>query len=273
MKFKPVLTYLILPLLCYILSTERATANHLDGRGTHWAYSTWLGTGVYKLNQEDMFILSLAGDLPLNKDPDLVYQLVGGLTIGLDNYGLKNIEIKFPDGVSSLQFTPGFQVTYRVHKRWYIKPFSQIGMGTSFVGGDDVYMFAAGAKSIYRASLKTLNIEIGNQLMTARHIDGSLSPDIFGKFDTGLNIKLPYSVSVFDTALDLNLFVMYTLFTSRVDELFTSHESSTAPLSWLGQLGFDVGKVSETKTIRAGFRYVFGEDNLTGVRLNLGFPF
>ena len=273
MKIENPLIINCLVMVCSMWSVKVGSATHLSDRGTHWAYSTWLGTGIYKLNQDDMFILSLSGDLPVNFDPDLVYQLLGGLTVGIDNYGLKGMEIKFPDGIGSLQFTPGFQVTYRVREQWYLKPFTQVGSGLSFVGGETIYMFAVGIKSVYETSLSRWRFKIGNQLMTARHIDGSLSSDKFAKFDTGINVKLPYSFSIFDTPLDLNLLGMYTLFTSRVDEIFKRHDSSNAPLSWLGQLGFDVGKVSNKSNVRGGFRYVFGEDNLKGIRLNLGFPF
>lgn len=273
MKSKILSAVIYLILLCFTSSIHQASAEHYVERPTHWAYSTWLGTGIYELNQSEMFILSLSGDLALNDDPDLMYQLIGGLTIGLDKYGLRGMQLKVPEGVGSLQFTPGFQVTYRIDKRWVVKPFSQLGTGLSFVGGDTVYMVALGIKSIYSASLRTLKIDIGNQLMTARHVDGSLAPDRFGKFDTGVNIKLPYIFSLFNIPWDIHLFGMYTLFTSQIDELFSDHTSSTSPLSWIGQFGFDLGEAAEENQLRAGFRYVFGDDNLGGIRLNLGFPF
>ena len=252
---------------------NRSIAKQTSDQATHWAYSTLLGTGIYSLNQGEMFILSLSGRYPIHEGPRIGYQFLGGLTVGLNQYGLTEDGVEFPSGVGSLQFAPGLQIDCRIHERWSVKPFSQFGVGNSFVGGNNIYSLALGIRSVYQISVGRLKVDIGNALMTARHIDGELSSDLFGKFDTGLNIKPPSSFSLFDTRLNLHFFVMYSLFTSGADQLFESSQSERAPLSWLGQLGFDFGRVSERKRIRAGLRYVFGEENLAGVRLHLGFPF
>ena len=72
--------------------------------------------------------------------------------------------------------------------------------------------------------------------------------------------------------LDLNLYSIYTVFTPE-------RLRGVSHLSWMMNVGFNVGAQpsvpdhESTLKLRGGLYYVFGDERLSGVRINLGFPF
>ena len=254
----------ILALNAYIISISYA--DHLNSPPLHWAQSAWLGAGIYEVDQTEVFHVAIPSAIPLYTQKDMSYQLSTGLSLGLAGFRL--LLLTPPERFSTLSFAPGLQVTYRLSDRWQLKPFIHGGLGMAFSDQtESVYLMSVGMKSIYHFSLGGLKTLIGNRLLFAMHHDREWSRDKLALFSSGIDVRLPFYLSLFDTPRDISLFAIHTLFTPQVS-------SMNENISWTVKLGFHLGRVSPKKfKLRGGLYYVMGDERLRGVRINLGFPF
>ncbi len=137
----------------------------------HWAFSSFLGTGVYRITGErTAFILHIPGRFTLSRSK-----------IGQDGERRVGVEVRLPltlgimqadtlgdfidqESYGTVAFSPGVEVEIPVTRDWLLRPYVYFGGGWELGDADDNTSVVASAL-IYQTGLKSryhLPIEVGN---------------------------------------------------------------------------------------------------------------
>ena len=121
----------------------------------NYAYSSWIGSGFYKLEDRTVYLLRAPFSYTLRETDS-------------QNWGLEVLlpaTIGFHDNedgnVGTLTFVPGLRLNYPVLDNWWLKPFGQFGFGKDFSGSDIAWIYGAGIKSLATFDLKSSELDFG----------------------------------------------------------------------------------------------------------------
>ncbi len=261
--------------ICLCIGKNAAAANADLRGGINYAYSTWVGTGYYRVGDRNALILRGRLTRPLLKSHaqrewELDLLLQG--TIGFYDFLTADTD------VAAVTAVPGLMLTYSVRENWWLKPFGQIGVGKDFSDGDTVLIGAAGIKSLAAISQANGAVwELGNSLMFADNSDSSDTPldDGFSMFEIGLNRRSPIDYRVLGQPTDLNLFFIYTEFINDLE--FFQVDFTDTRLKRIYKFGFaftaeEKFSIMGIKFGGAGLNVSLG-DNYFGIGFLTGFPF
>ena len=257
------------------LEPSDAHSEELPVEDYNFAYSTWVGTGYYRVGGRRVYILR--GQLSytwLEPNEDRKWQLdllIPG-TIGF--YQLP----KGFDDVGAVTFVPGLMMIYPVKENWRLKPFGQLGFGTAFPEGDSVLITGAGIKSLAVFPWeKGIDFELGNAITWADNTGSGRNDrdNGFSMFEIGLNGRWPISYKVMDRKTDLNLFFIYTEFLNDLN--FFTADFKDERIRRLYKIGFALTSKEKFSIFGiefdgGGLEFSFGK-NYYGIGWNTGFPF
>ncbi len=261
--------------ICLCTGIKPANANADPRSEINYAYANWVGTGYYRVGDQNAYILRGRMALPIieshtERKWELDLLLEG--TIGFYDF-LTDVT-----DVAAITAVPGLMVKYPVRENWWLKPFGQIGVGKDFSDGDTAIIAAAGIKSL-AAFPRTNDVvwQLGNSLMFADNSDSNenVSDEGFSIFEIGLNRRSPIDYRVLGQPTDLNLFFIYTEFINDLE--FFQVDLNDTRLKRLYKFG--VAFTSEKKFSILGIKFGGGGldvslgDNYFGIGLNTGFPF
>jgi len=126
-------------LFCLLVSFADAAAQEVSSSSVHWAYSSYFGSGWYRVSGDrDVFVLRMTPRWDL-RDADFAedgtrttgVELSFPITAGLDKIDLDDIAgTTDPDNLASLSVTPGIAITIPLSERWALRPFASVGWGT-----------------------------------------------------------------------------------------------------------------------------------------------
>ena len=138
-----------------ILLPLQANAQEFDSNAVHWAYSSYFGTGWYRIGEHgDAFVIRVTPRLPLReattedgeKQVGVEFRLP--LTIGLDTFSLDDPSGSLdPGNLATLSITPGVDVTIPINDRWTLKPYATFGFGTVLGESESAWTYWAGINS------------------------------------------------------------------------------------------------------------------------------
>ena len=261
--------------ICLCMGKNAAAANADLRGGINFAYSTWVGTGYYRVGDRNALILRGRLARPLLKSHaqrewELDLLLQG--TIGFYDFLTADTD------VAAVTAVPGLMLKYPVRENWWLKPFGQIGVGKDFSDGDTVLIGAAGIKSLVAFPRPNGAVwELGNSLMFADNSDSSDTPsdDGFSMFEIGLNRRSPIDYRVLGQPTDLNLFFIYTEFINDLE--FFQVDFTDTRLKRIYKFGFAFTaekkfSIMGIKFGGAGLNVSLG-DNYFGIGFTTGFPF
>ena len=238
----------------------------------NYSFATWIGSGVYQVGDRRMAILRVPLRYTLRPPEETKPGLKLLLPLTLGYYDFKNSEVDFGVGT----FVPGIEVGFPVNKYWSLKLFGQFGVGKDTAGGNTVYIYGGGVKSLVNVPYKRFVFGIGNSLILAdeRDTDGDIGTD-FNMFEAGLDIRHPLCVSFRDRELDASLYFVVSRFFN--DYEFIEPDSDSKTIKTLFEIGLTIGTdepfdIWKVNLDRIGIDFRFG-DNFSGIGLNMGFPF
>jgi len=150
---------LLFVLACSIpgaLKAEPASALGEDFEPVHWAYSSFFGTGWYTIEgARSVFALQVPfrqtireSSISESSESKMGVEIRYPLTIGLhDVQDLGGIIDN--DNFGTIAFAPGVELEIPINKRWYLRPFANIGWGRELEKGESAWVFYTGIKSRY----------------------------------------------------------------------------------------------------------------------------
>lgn len=247
----------------------------------NWAFATWIGTGVYRLEDRELkvFRVPIAFGVPKNEERKFKVKVLLPVTLGVENFDFDIDNPELPERLETITFVPGAEVEVPILKNWSLKPFGQFGIGKDFSGGDFAYLYGIGLKSLATFPWRKYTFGLGNRVMGAgQTVSGGGNSKGFALWEVGLDTRLPGSVRLFKRHFDFSVFIIQTEFTNPVDFLAPIGEQPVE-LTRLTHVGFTVGPDKRFKIWkgfdipRVGIGYMRGDADFTGIRINAGFPF
>ncbi|HEX2138205.1 MAG TPA: hypothetical protein VHG33_00695 [Woeseiaceae bacterium] len=154
---------LLLVALLAVLSPIPVLAQ-AEAEAIHWAYSTWFGTGWYRIgDSRDAFAIRYAPrklvreETVTEGEESWSVEVEVPLTIGLEHFPLDDIAGSIdPANFASLSVTPAVNVTIPVTERWTLRPFAALGWGAVLNGDESAWTWWTGLRSRYRSSMGSL---------------------------------------------------------------------------------------------------------------------
>jgi len=238
----------------------------------NYAFATWIGSGVYKVDDRKMAIVRVPLRYTLRDAEETKPGIKLLLPVTVGYYDFNNSDVDF----ETASFVPGVEVAFPVNKYWTLKPFCQFGVGKDNAGGNTVFIYGGGVKSLVRIPYKKFEFGIGNSLILADERDsGGDIGDSFNMFEAGFDIQHPLGLSFRGRELNGGLYFVASRFFSGYELLEPDGDSTK--IKTLFEVGLtiapdesiDIWKVSLD---RIGIDFRFG-DHFSGVGVNMGFPF
>jgi len=196
------------------------------------------------------------------------------LYAGIYNFTLEDA-IDFEYRFSSLAATPGVEFLVPVGKGWILKPFAEIGYGRDFDNALDFGVWSIGMRTIVTWPVKKFDISFGTKvdyLSTFTATDAVASD--FGEIRLGFDARHPLPFTIGGSQGDFSL---YYIRRQWVEAFIAREERDPLEIRYTNEIGFTFGTTPKVKLWfvrlpRIGLGYRFGP-NVSGFRLNFGFPF
>ena len=239
----------------------------------NYAYSSWIGSGFYKIGDRTTYLLRAPFSYTLREADSQKWGLALLLpaTIGFHDY------TDGQDNQATITFVPGAQFVYPVLENWWLKPFGQFGFGKDFSGSDIALIYGAGIKSLATFDLKSSELDFGTAFTwAAQNQSGGGSDSGFSMFEIGLNSRWPTNITVLDRKSDVNFFFVYTDFINDLD--FERAQKENKTVQRLYKFGIALSSEENYPILGlfdlsgGGVDVTFG-DGYFGVGLTTGFPF
>ena len=131
-----------------------AQSTSFENRGNlfNWAYAAAFGTGVYRINNDEVFVFRVMPEYRVWDHPErgLGLDLRVPVAFGLGDFDLANLpQGEFPDQVSTISVVPGLELEWQAASRWALKPFGHFGWGTEIGGEANAWTYWAGVNSLF----------------------------------------------------------------------------------------------------------------------------
>ena len=270
--YRPILVVIFTSAISLFLSGKQVARAGDEPEDTiNYAYSSWIGSGFYKIGDRTVYLLRGPFSYTLREadSENWGLELVLPATIGFHDNDVGN--------VGTITFVPGVQFAYPVLENWWLKPFGQFGFGKDFSGSDIALIYGAGIKSLATFDLKGSELDFGTAFTWAgQNQSGGGSDSGFSMIDIGLNSRWPTDLTIFDSQADLNLFFVYTQFVNDLN--FERAEKDNKNIQRLYKFGIALSSNEKFPVFGlfdlggGGLDVTFG-DGYFGMGLTTGFPF
>lgn len=210
-------------------------AGQEEGNLFHWAYAPAFGTGVYRIADEQTYVLTFKPKIDLRKGVD--HQITAKVTLPL-SFGLQTLDLDelisedLPDYMTTGSFVPGLELLVPVGRSWMVKPYANFGWGTNFKSDESAWIYFGGLKSRYIFNWSKTEFGLLNELKWAGYNPNEGKQDTFARFMIGLEAKHPLgSMTYRNQQLFIQPHILYYRYLDNL-EFFT-------PLSGEGGLSLD----------------------------------
>jgi len=238
----------------------------------NYAYSTWLGTGIYSFGDRRIYVLrgNFTYSLREPQEDKWGWKLLLPATLGVNEFTNFDVE------VTTVTFIPGIEAQIPASESWLLKPFAQVGFGKDFSGSDPSFIWGYGFKGLGNFPYKNMEFDFGAGITYANHTQsGSRGDDGFTRFDIGLNARWPTRLSIQNRQTSINAYFVYTEFVNDVELLLPLEDNIdlqrlfTLALLVEGRPSFSIWFIPLSGL---GIDFTFG-NNFRGIGLTTGFPF
>ena len=262
------------------IAATKSCAQDNVGNSVHWAYSSYFGTGWYRIdNQRNVFVLRTTPRWEL-REPAIAEdgtRTMGiefrlPVTAGLNSFILDDIAGTVdPDNLASISIAPGVDVTIPLTSRWSLRPFASVGWGTVVNDSESAWTYWAGVKSRYAFQHGKLNWSLQNSLAYVGYSPSEGPSEDFWPLMAGLEFSYPIRSYWPDGGqLILNWHGMYTTFEDNLDLVLEDATSKSITDQW--EFGLALSKKDRRIKMwwfsfdRLGLAYRFSSSrDLTGI--------
>ncbi len=255
-------------LLC---PSYRAYAQDLIEPRIHWAYSSFFGTGWYKINdQRSAFVVNAAprwtvGQIRLGDDGlrEVAYTLRLPVTVGFAQLDFEDIPgILDPGNFATASLGISLDADVPLTQRLAIRPSVEVGYGTVVGEPESAWTYKVDIRGRYELPADTFDWNVILALGTAGYAPNDGESDDFVYAAGGIEFGLPVSrLSTRDRQTILYWHVMYVDFVDEIEFATGFQEFESVANYW--QVGLALGR--RDKPIRVWF--------LNFERLGLGYNY
>jgi len=250
------------------------TAN-MDTGEVHWALSSFLGTGYYRVSGErEVFIL----DMPFSRDwreggaaadgsrrPAITLDLP--VTVGVHQLDFFD-GLLDPENFGTLSFTPGVDVHYALTDRWVLRGYAHAGWGADVSGDEEAWIWDLGMKARYGWARGGVDWGVLGEAFHAGYNPDTGGASGLGGFGFGVDAQHPIAWRAADGgALDATWDLAYRWYGDALTFRSRSGQETRIDDEWR----FSAGLVWRDRPLKAWF-YAFDRFSI-GYRLSSGGEF
>lgn len=166
----------------------------------NWAYSAFLGTGWYQVEDElDVFVLRAPLSWNLQETNPAGKGMAGvGFSLDLPvTFGLYQLDF-FDDLLDSenfgtVSFTPGVMAEWAVTERWWLRSYGHLGWGIDTQRDEQAWIWDAGIKSRYIVGKENVPVGLFAELFTAGYNPDNAAANSLSGIGAGVDIRYPVS--------------------------------------------------------------------------------
>lgn len=181
-----------------------------DNPHSAYAFGSYLGTGIYRVADQNATVVSIPLSFEMDKDSDSQTWLRLPVSFGFFDYLARDItEGALPTQVGTMTLTPGVEYHWQASDAVRMESYFDLGFGTHFKGGGNVAIIAGGISSLYDFDISNEDALWATRLSFAgysQHI-GSMT-DQYALLQTGVDIGLPIHWQWFDVPVQPRLFTL-----------------------------------------------------------------
>jgi len=271
--------------VCFFYQTSPIKAKEIEP--VHYAYSNYLGSGIYHTTGQDVTLINLPFSIELGQEGKTTYSLRLPVSVGFFDFNFEDIpELDLPDSVGTFTFTPGIQFNYQYTDNLVLESYLDLGYSRNLTTDKDVLVYSGGISSLYSFNVRKYDSIWASRIYYAGY-DGHNynAADLYAAIQVGVDTGLPVKYQLFGYDYQPRLFATAFWYFSEVDFSLPSisnvssqnvSEQSKVTLSNSFEFGatmkFDkaIG-YSWAGIDTIGISYRFSE-NLNVVRLLFSFP-
>lgn len=184
----------------------------------HWAYSSFFGTGWYKIDDARSVFVVRAPFRHTLRQSSLAGTGTGKLGIEIKypvTVGLHDVEdlggIIENDNFASMTFAPGIELEIPINERWYLRTLAHLGWGTDLGDDNSAWIYYAGVKSRYTFPARKYQWSLLNGLYYAGYSPDKGRSDHLAVAQAGVELKQPLDKARFNgEPIDLHWVLMYS---------------------------------------------------------------
>lgn len=237
-----VLICLFLVLNCPLLLANGG-AQPTESDTIHWAMSSFLGTGLYRIDDDlSVFVIRIPPRQTVREswfnsrdDRGIGIEIKYNTTLGIFSFDDQPSTIDWDDfGIFS--FTPGVELEIPVTQDFYLRPFAHLGWGTDSEDSSSAWIWFGGIKSRYRFPQSRNNLAIiGNIYYGGYNASEAKSDDMAG-LGLGMEGSIPLASWAYgETTMDLDWHAMYTYFSN--EPVFTTPTNKSYQVQQMYEFG------------------------------------
>lgn len=255
-----------------------------DIEPVHYAYSNYLGSGIYKTTGQNVTLLNLPFSVELGKEEQTTYSLRLPVSFGFFNFNFDNIpELDLPDGIGTFTFTPGIQLNYQYTNNLVIESYLDLGYARNLTTDKNVLVHSGGISSLYSFNVGEYDSVWASRIYYAGYRGYNYdADDLYAAIQVGVDIGLPVKYQIFGYSYQPRIFTTAFWYFTEVN--FNLPIVSTKGLSENSEVtlsnSFELGATMKFDKLigyswagldTIGLSYRFSE-NISVVRLLFSFP-
>ena len=264
-----------------LLSLNLFLPVHVSGQDTgnlfHWAYAPAFGTGFYRVEGVDTFMITFRPKIDLRKPKDdrIGIKLTLPLSFGLQEIDADKItNPDLEDLFTTASLVPGVELDIPIGQRWRVRPFGNIGWGTTLNSSESAWIYFGGAKSRYKFNWGKADLGFVNEVLWSGYQPNTGKDDHFSRIMFGLEADYPIGKVTFQKQqLYFRPHILYYRYFENLEFLVDFDTSTVISLDEELEVAMAVGTKELRKfwifrpdRIGVGLRL---SENLTGIRIFL----
>lgn len=266
-------------LACLALSSQAK-----DIEPVHYAYSNYLGSGIYHTTGQDVTLINLPFSLTLGESGYTTYSLRLPVSFGFFDFDFEDVpDLDFPDSVGTFSFTPGIQLDYQYTENLVIESYFDLGYARNLTTNRNVVVHSGGISSLYSFTINEYDSIWASRIYYAGYNGHNYdADDLYAAIHIGVETGLPVKYQLFGYTYQPRVFATAFWYFTEVDfNLLTKSTQSTEEqrkVSLSNSVEFGI-TMKFDKTIgyswagidTFGLSYRFSE-NINIVRILFSFP-
>lgn len=204
--------------LVFIFSDSQAAETKSVFEPVHWAYSSFFGTGWYKVdNARSVFVVRAPIRQTLRKSS---HTESGSARLGIEirypvTVGFHDIEdlggIIENDNFATASFTPGVELEIPINQNWYLRTLAHVGWGSDLRSDDSAWIYYTGIKSRYVFPAEKYQWSLLNGIYYAGYTPDEGRSDHLAVAQIGTELRQPLNKArIQGEAVDLHWTFMYS---------------------------------------------------------------
>jgi len=200
-----------------IFSNTKVKANEIEP--VHYAYSNYLGSGIYHTTGQDVTLINLPFSVALGQEGKTTYSLRLPVSLGFFDFNFEDIpELDLPDSVGTFTFTPGIQFNYQYTDNLVLESYLDLGYSRNLTTDKDVLVYSGGISSLYSFNVGKYDSIWASRIYYAGY-DGHNynAADLYAAIQIGVDTGLPVKYQLFGYHYQPRLFATAFWYFTEVD--------------------------------------------------------